>query len=256
MKKFLSLLFILASFTACSLPESQDAPAKPEVLTQEADAFMAMVKENKLTEAYTSTSADFKGTVTEEDFKNFLPTFAPADNKGIKWNSEEFDLKYGYLYGEITMADNSKVLIKLDFIKEEDKWKLLYIGLDVEEISKLPTEQETKTLVHETMTAFIEAIEKEDFKDFYLNQAATIWQKQTSPEELKNIFTGFISSKEALKEIKTLKPELTTNELIDQDTILNVKGEYKAKKYVLYFEVQYLSQDGELKLFSINVEGK
>lgn len=258
MKKVLSLLFILASFTACSFDYSLDINTgnEPTVLNKEGDAFLALVKEDKLTEAYNATSTDFKATTTEEDFKTFLPSFAPADNKGVKWTAEEFDLKYGYLHGKMTMADDSKVPIKMDFIKEEEKWKLLYIGLDVEKIAKLPLEEDTKKTVHETITAFIEAVEKEDFKDFYLNQAATIWQKQTSPEELKSIFTSFYASKEALKEVKTLKPEITTHELIEEDTILNVKGEYKAKKYVLTFEVQYLNQDGELKLFSINVEAK
>lgn len=257
MKKIIFPLIISLIFTGCSLKTEPIADESPSVLSKEADAFFQLVKENKATEAYNFTGKSFKEKVTQEDFNNFIPTIAPTDFKKIEWEREEFDLKYGYLDGKITYKDESKMPIEMNFEKEEDgKWHLLYVGFSVEDIPVLPTDEEAKVIVHKTISEFVDAVEKEDFTNFYSKEAATLWQKQTSPEELKNSFTSFFSTKEALKEVKKIKPEISTSELKEQNTSWQVKGQFKAKRYTLDFDFEYLLQDGKMKLFALDISAK
>lgn len=254
MKKLILLLILgLSFFTACGAP----AEKEPTVLTPEAIQFFALAKENKLTEAYQFTGSEFKKTVKEDDFKNFFPLFAPADHKKIEWNSEEFDLQYGYLYGKITYKDNSTMPIKINFTKEaDDKWHILYVGYHLQKIDSIPENAALKKIVHQTMTEFFNAVEKEDFKDFYNKQSSTLWQKQASPEAIKQNFTEFFNSKEAMKELKDIAPEISAKSLVEEDTGLEIKGQYKAEKFTLDFKLEYLKQEDLFKIYGIDINAK
>lgn len=120
---------------------------------------------------------------------------------------------------------------------------------------EIPSDDELQDIVKTTMLDFDNALKKADFKDFH-SKISKYWQKQISPEKMKESFQGFIDGQADLSEIKSLKANFTSPPNIKRQgslRILEVKGDYDTTPNKSTFELQYIPEGKEWKLFGINV---
>ena len=118
----------------------------------------------------------------------------------------------------------------------------------------LPTDGEIQYLVRETMLAFNDALQKEDFNDFYAGISKQ-WQKQTSADSMKSSFQSFIDGQANFGEIKSMTAEIEDRKTRKQSgyNVFDVKGKYSTSPIATTFDLSYVAEGSEWKLFKIQV---
>ena len=119
---------------------------------------------------------------------------------------------------------------------EKSAWKILGIKVEaMPETAKVPTDKELKALVRESLLEFNKALQEQSFEEFY-PEIATVWQNQTTPEKLQEIFQSFIDQKIDIGPIvQKLQLSFEGQPAINSDGILVVKGTYPTKPSKLSF---------------------
>ncbi|MEO5720999.1 MAG: hypothetical protein ABIR71_05965 [Chthoniobacterales bacterium] len=120
--------------------------------------------------------------------------------------------------------------------------------------AEVPAEEELEEMTLEALLAFNTDVQKGDFTDFQATMAKKA-QEQLSMEKLNASFHEFVENKINFASIKNLEPDFETTE-IDKDGILIVKGTYPTTPVILQFRLRFLQEEGEWKLFGINVDTK
>lgn len=118
----------------------------------------------------------------------------------------------------------------------------------------MPSEGELQYLVRDTMLSFNNAIQSSDFSSFY-SGISKQWQKQTSAEELESQFQSFIDGKANFGEIRSMTADIKSKATRKQSgyNVLDVKGEYPTKPITTTFDLSYVAEGSEWRLFKIQV---
>lgn len=116
----------------------------------------------------------------------------------------------------------------------------------------VPSSEETEKLTHDSLLAFNQAVQTQDFTAFY-GQTAKLWQDQTKPAELKKIFQTFIDQKIDLAPVIQTEPTFSKPPEIDKDGVLSIEGRYPSKPIAADFRLKYISEGGVWKLIGIEV---
>jgi len=118
----------------------------------------------------------------------------------------------------------------------------------------LPSKAEVKKLSDQSLLEFNRAVQKADFTDFY-KSTAKLWQEQTTPDKLKEIFQTFIASKFDMEDvIKKQVPTFEPAPSINGDGFMVVNGAYHPEGDSLTFQLKYNEEGGAWKLVGINVQ--
>jgi hypothetical protein len=118
----------------------------------------------------------------------------------------------------------------------------------------MPSDGEIQYLVRETMLSFNDALQKEDFSDFY-SGVSKQWQKQTTADSMKATFQSFIDGDASFGEISSMTAEIQKKNTRKQSgfNVLDVKGKYDTSPIDTTFDLSYVAEGSEWKLFKIQV---
>jgi hypothetical protein len=117
---------------------------------------------------------------------------------------------------------------------------------------KLPTTEEAKELVRDSLIAFNAAVQTKSFVDFH-KQIAVMWQKQVTPERLAQLFDVFVKGEIDLSDITRLEPAFDKPPATNENGLLELKGSYPTQPSRVIFDLAYLYEGTEWKLVKINV---
>jgi hypothetical protein len=117
----------------------------------------------------------------------------------------------------------------------------------------VPSESDLKSMTLESLLAFNDGVQKKDFSNFY-KQLSPLWQEETTPEKLKELFKGFIEKGIDIAPIKKLQPVFSKDATIDKDDMLVIAGYYPTTPKKVVFELKYLEEKGDWKLAGIGVK--
>ncbi|MBI4470480.1 MAG: hypothetical protein HY650_14280 [Acidobacteria bacterium] len=170
-------------------------------LPRESDAFLTLVEQGKIAEAYQSTAAEFRAGTSEEEFRRFLETTSLGEYQSASWSSRSIESERGKLEGTITTKSGGKIPLTMEFVKEGGAWKIYAMrkprgGLTDEtgeSKPSLPTEAEAEQLARETLASFGQAVKVKDFTVFY-ESLSPIWKKETDVAGLQSNFQSFMSA--------------------------------------------------------------
>lgn len=153
----------------------------------------------------------------------------------------------------------NKVIFKLKYLQEKSAWKLVGINVQVlpfvEKTGPLPTEKEAKRLALDSLLAFNKALKAKSFDSFY-GQIAKLWQAQTTPAKLKEIFQAFLDQDAHISGVADVEPAFDSKPAIDSDGFLVLKGSYPTQPSKVFFELKYVYEDEIWELVGINVNLK
>lgn len=122
--------------------------------------------------------------------------------------------------------------------------------------NQVPGEDEAQDIVKKTLLDFNDALQKEDFTDFY-SSIAKFWQKQTSPEKMENSFQTLITGDADLSPIRSMSARFTRGPEITKSLgmkTLEIDGEYSTSPLNTTFELKYIVEGKEWKLVGIRVQ--
>lgn len=131
---------------------------------------------------------------------------------------------------------------------------LLLVQLVGARAAELPSEEDLKAMTDQSLLLFNAALQKEDFTAFY-QATAELWQKQTTPAKLQEIFTKNIDPGfEFSAVVQGMDPVFEPEPAIDSDDVLVAQGYYTTKPKRLTFRLKYFGENGAWKLvgFTIN----
>lgn len=119
----------------------------------------------------------------------------------------------------------------------------------------LPDEAELQTLVKTTLLDFNSAVQSGSFDSFH-SSTSSYFQQQFTTARLEQQFGEFIRRKIDISDISNKQANIKPS-FEDQNGIkvLNVNGSYPTSP-IVSFELQYIQEDVEWKLLSINVRIK
>ena len=119
--------------------------------------------------------------------------------------------------------------------------------------AEVPPESELKSMTLKSLLAFNDGVQEKDFSGFY-KQLAGLWQEQTTPAKLKELFNDFIEKEINIAPIKKLQPVFNKEAKINSDDMLVIAGYYPTTPKRVVFELKYLEEKGDWKLAGINVK--
>ena len=120
--------------------------------------------------------------------------------------------------------------------------------------AEIPDEKDLQFLADGSLVSFGLAIKKKDFSKFY-DEFADVWQKQTTPDKLKDAFKDFFDKNIDLPAaIKDKEPVFNQPAKVNEDSVLLLKGYYTTTPNRVVFELKYVEESDEWRLVGINVK--
>jgi hypothetical protein len=119
--------------------------------------------------------------------------------------------------------------------------------------AEVPPDPELKTMTLNSLLSFNEGVQDKDFSNFY-KEISALWQDQTTPDKLKQLFNDFIEKEIDIAPIKKMQPVFNKDAKIDSDGMLVIAGYYPTTPKRVVFELKYLNEKGDWKLAGINVK--
>ncbi|MBN1211979.1 MAG: hypothetical protein JXA92_05325 [candidate division Zixibacteria bacterium] len=220
------------------------------------DSFFKAVQQGDLTNAYDNyLSEEFRAVATGEEFRAFLEQYQLVNYKKAAWDSVA--VSQVSLEGEIITANDSSVPLNITLVLENGNWKIQSIyrvaGTEADEGQRtFPSDNELRAMADTATQRLGRAINTRDFTEFY-DRLSDLFKSQTTPEALYSAFKSFADQDIDLTAVKGLKPVFNLPPNINDDGILVLKGNYPSKPLIVYFEIKYIYEHPDWKLFGINV---
>lgn len=227
-------------------------------VTRAGDSFFTLIRNGNAADAYRATAKEFQAATSEAQFLAFLKSSSIADFESAAWTSRSISNNVGELEGSIKTKGGGVVPVKIKFVKEGGKWKLLSIEKAAAGVvagtgpPTVPADADMIALTDGSVLLLGRAVNANDFQGFY-RASAKIWQNQTTPDALKEVFKSFIDQKIDLTVIEGRKPEYSEKAAIDESGRLILKGYYPVEPGRINFTLKYIQEEGQFKLIGINV---
>jgi len=225
-------------------------------ITRSANQFFTLVRSGNIQAAYASTAQEFRAATSESQFADFLKDSLVADYESSTWTSRSVRNNTGELEGSLKTKSGGVIPIKIIFVKETGSWKVLSIKKPQAGVSPqspaFPTEAELIAMTDHSILMLGRAINTADFQSFY-SECSNVWQKQTTPDALKEVFKSFLDQKIDLTMARGIKPEFGEKPAIDSNGVLIVKGLYPVQQSRLNFTFKYIQETGLWKLVGTKV---
>ena len=269
MRKLLLISLLLVSLGLRA--EAQKVPPEKELKTLVRDSLLAFndaVQEKNFAGFYKHELATmFRNQMSLEKFNTAFQPFLEKgyDISDIKKSEPVFDVPAEIDdNGVLAVAGSyptrpNKVTFKLKYLQEKSAWKLVGINVQVvpfvDKTGPVPSEAEAKRLALDSLLAFNKALRTKSFDSFYA-QTAKLWQAETTPAKLKEIFEPFIAQDANISGIADVDPVFDSKPAINADGLLVLKGSYPTTPSKVFFELKYVYEGADWELVGINVNLK
>lgn len=123
---------------------------------------------------------------------------------------------------------------------------------------EMPSDEELQEIVKETLLDFDKAVLKGDFSDFY-KSISKEWKSQSKPETFNKGFDEFIKKRISIGSIRNKEADFSPDPKIDTSQrldVLEVAGSYATSPNPTKFELSYVPNGKEWKLFAIRVDNR
>ncbi len=256
MKKFLAILFVLVLLVIAIVIVVFLLTSN---VTKSADNFFQSLKEGNWEAAYAQLSEEFKAATSRQEFDSFLKTTTLAEYQEVTWSSRSISGKTAELEGTVTTKDGGTIPLKITFVKEKGRWKILGMekpaaGLVEKEVKEktIPAETELRTMVNTALQDFALAVNRGDFTDFH-GTLSELWKSQITPAKLLEIFQQFVDEKVDLTVLSHYEPVFSQPPKISQEGFLEIEGYYATQPSTTYYRLSYIYEHPQWKLAGIHV---
>lgn len=265
MRRILFCLLLLLPFVALATPPKLPPEKDLKALTLDSLlAFNRAVKTKSFVAFHQQISALWREQITPEQLSD---AFKPFMDQGLDI-SEISGVEP--VFGEPPAINGDGVLVlkgsyparpmkisfELKYVYEHPAWKLIGVNVQkrpsVENTGKMPSDDELKALVLDSLLAFNKAIQEKSFAGFH-EQIAALWRDKITPEKLAELFKPFLDAKADISKISKAQPVFDEPPEINSDGLLVLKGYYLIQPGKVSFQLKYIYEGTAWKLVGINV---
>jgi hypothetical protein len=222
------------------------------------DKFLALLGTGQIHDAYVGTAAAWQARQDEKAFTAEVRRLGLTDYASSSWSNRSIVNLEATVEGTVTTRKGAVLPLTVKLVKEQETWKVLALesGAGVGGAGKqVPPDDELQSLVKTTLLDFNRAVQAKDFKPFH-DKIAVLWQRQITPEQLRQTFQVFIDKQIDLSSIEPLTAVLDEPPRINEQGWLVVSGYYPTKPKRVFFKLKYAYEHPSWKLAGINVETK
>jgi len=258
MKTFLKILAGIAVVIVLGLGAGWFATGG---MTDVADEFFAAVREGDMSTAYSYLSDDFIAGTSEDQLADYLYDNALVDVTDLSWGNRSFDGNLGELRGSATTGSGGVVPITLKFVKGDVGWRIYSIDKPASGLqqtgsqTQLPPEAEVVELVSAANHYFSLGVQQGSMQPLY-DHISRLWQKQTTVEELDQVFKAFLDARVELMVLDNLPPLFDGQPSFDENNLLVVTGHYNTSPDLVSFEHSYIKEGLSWKLIGYRMDVK
>lgn len=205
------------------------------------EQFLALLGQGRVAEAYVATADEFRGRQDEGSFTRAVDTSGLTEFASVSWHSRRIDNHDGVAEGSVTTKAGDTRPIAVRLVHEGGKWKVAgvrYRGLELTAPPPaVPPAEELRGLVTNSLLAFSEAVQPEDFVAFHAD-LADVWKKETTPERLRAVFREFIDKRIDIAGIRNVEPQIAPP-AVSETGVLTLAGHYPTRPSQVRFELEY-----------------
>ncbi|MEI7511471.1 MAG: hypothetical protein WCJ84_04915 [Candidatus Peregrinibacteria bacterium] len=235
------------------------------------DTFFETLKKGEYNKAYTEmTSQEFQKNTDLKTFTDVIKGMALDTVKNSQWGGRQISYENevkAIMEGEVT-TEKEVIPLYTTFVKEGDNWKLQYFNLqdsektDPKGISKeiiespesLPSENEQKELVKNTILLFLEDIEGgKSFSKTY-SAISDLWKQQITEEKFTQVFADYLSTPLSPAGFQESTLHISSV-MITPENALEIKGEVQVDQdRSSIFTISYISEHNIWKVAGIKMK--
>jgi hypothetical protein len=225
------------------------------------EAFLGLIAEERMEEAYESTATAFRNQQDEASFAATIRGIGLTRYESASWTQRQIQNDRATLEGSVTTVDGATIPLTIALVSEDDEWKVLSLttpmaGAAIADANRasapVPDDTTLRQLVNHTMRSFSQALQRNDFGPFY-ETISERWKGQITKEGLSSAFQPFIDQKTSFESIQSVDPTFAAPPAIDQNGLLVASGFYPTEPDRARFELSYIYEAPAWKLFGIHV---
>jgi hypothetical protein len=227
------------------------------------EQFLTLISEERMQEAYAETAAAFQSQQDVASFTAIVTEIGLTDYESASWTNRQIQNNRATLEGSVTTVDGGTIPLTIELVSENDEWKVLGLtapmaGAAIAGAARepgapmAPDGDAVRELVNDTMRSFSDSLQRHDFAPFY-ETISDRWQAQISADELGRVFQPLVEQGTDFGNIQRLDPTFDEPAAIDQDGLLVASGFYPSEPNQARFEVSYIYEDPNWKLFGIHI---
>lgn len=222
------------------------------------EEFLRLLGQEKIAEAYGSTSAGYRAQQDEESFTLAVKQVGLTKYASASWSNRQIKNQQGSTAGTVTNKDGGTSPIALTLIQEDGQWKVAsvnYSGVDLTTIKTklaLPADDELRKLATQSLLDFDQAVQAKDFAPFHETLSDPL-KKAMTPAKLQDAFQVFVDKQIGIAGIKDVAPTYDAPPVINDKGELILVGRYPTQPVPVRFTLEYIRERGNWKLTTINV---
>ena len=228
------------------------------------DAFFKATSAGNIEQARTYLAEDFRKSTSEDELRDFLQHSALLDYAEAHWSSRAMNLGgTGHLEGTVNTKSGGSVPLTIQFIKENDVWKIYSIkksqaGLVTssdEESPAAPSLADAGKMALTTSLIFGRALKSGDFSELYRTTSSEV-QKKYTVATFAASFAELVEKKLGVDVAADAKPTFTTAPEMLENGVLHMAGVfvYGEQHDRLNFDYKYVYRHTQWKLLGIHVK--
>jgi len=224
------------------------------------DAFLALLSEERIEEAYQSAATGLRSQQDAATFEAAVRAMGLTEYESASWSQRQIQNDRATLEGSVTTADGGRIPLTVELVSEADGWRVLALSSPAagatiagrESVPATPADGDLRALVDQTMVAFSDALQREDFGPFH-QAISDQWKGQITPAGLEQAFRPLIDQGTDFANIRGLQPTLDGPAAFDENGLLVTSGFYPSEPYQAHFQLKYIYEAPGWKLFGIEV---
>jgi len=222
-------------------------------VTKAGDDFFAAVQDEDIDAAYELLSDDFKAGTTKEELRSYLSDNALDKVAEVSWGGRMIEGNLGTLDGTIETETGGAIPLTLKLVNGQSGWKILSIRKESAGFGSgssetpLPSEKSQSELVSGSVVQYAQSLADKNMTKFYNHISAT-WQRQTSVEELGQIFGSQYQFASGWDNLTKLKPVLDDAYVEEGTEAVFIRAHYPVKPHAVHLKQKYVYEGTGWKL--------
>lgn len=238
-----------------------------------ANDFFITMSQQHYAAAYQSAAVPMQARFSEAAFEAVARDSGLGTFVSLSWKTESATPKEARLLGQFVGKNNVATLLRATLVHESGRWKVYSLdvvspqdpakavdlfarfdyGTGFNEVytRKLPSDDEIRKLVNETIEKFNTCLHKKDFKAFY-DYTSLLWQSRTTEAQVERAFKPYVDANQTLDFLKDVKVIFDEPPRLNADGYLLVDGYYPTTPRVI-FHFQYTFELPKWKIVGITL---
>ncbi len=237
------------------------------------NTFFTQISQQHYQQAYEDSSPLLQEQISGRGFEALARDFGLNSFNSCKWKLVSSTAKEAHLDGDFFTGNPQPTKLHATLLWEAGAWRLYSLQIPMPDnpsrlfdifarftngpgfndafTRRLPTDDEIRKLVSETILKFNESLHQRDFHSFYLYTSA-LWQSRMAEEQVARAFKPYIDSHTTLDAVKDAKIIFDEPPRISSDGYLIVNGYYPTQPRVV-FKFQYVFELPKWKIIGIQL---